>query len=405
MADYTHDERESGGTGLALLGGLGLGALIMYLADPYSGRGRRARLRDRYVSTARRLQQVTDVVLRDATHRTTGTVASVRGWMAERGQATDDVILLERVRSALGRTTPHPHAVEVRVVGSNVTLSGDALADEAGRIVDCVAKVRGVRSVEDRLRLHDSSENFPSLQGSGRRAGARMELMQDNWSPAWRSLAGAIGAGLTLAGWIRGGVQGMALGTTGAGLLARAAVNRDFGTLVGVGSAASGKGIVVQKSIYVDAPVEDVYRQWTIENFPNWMSHVREVRPLGNGRHHWVVEGPAKVPVEWESEITNSVPNQELEWRAVPGATVDNAGRVYFCPEGDGTRVQVTICYMPPAGVIGHAVAKALGSDPKSRMDDDLMRFKALLETGRPAHDAATAKRSSGFWPFSSARH
>lgn len=404
MADHPYDERESrGGTGLVLLGGLGLGALITYLADPYSGRGRRARLKNRYEHAAHKLQQGADVVLRDATHRAAGTMAAVRGWVESRNEATDDVVLLERVRSALGRTTSHPHAVEVQVVGSHVTLSGDALAEEAPRIVACVSKVRGVKWVQDRMRLHDSSENFPSLQGGGERRGARMELMQDNWSPAWRSLAGAIGAGLTVAGWIRGGAQGLALGTTGAGILARAVVNRDLGTLVGVG-ASRGKGIVVQKSIYVDAAVEDVYRQWTIENFPNWMSHVREVRPIGPERHHWVVEGPAKVPVEWDSEITHAVPDRELEWRAVPGSSVDNAGRVYFSPEGEGTRVQVTICYMPPGGMIGHAIAKALGSDPKSRMDDDLMRFKSLIETGQPPRDAAT-QRSSRHWPFSGARH
>ena len=60
---------------------------------------------------------------------------------------------------------------------------------------------------------------------------------------------------------------------------------------------------------------------------------------------------------------------------------------------------------MPPAGVIGHAVAKALGSDPRSRMDDDLMRFKSLIETGRPPHDAAARRGISRFWPFSAVRH
>jgi uncharacterized membrane protein len=342
-------------------------------------------------------------VLRDASHRASGAMAAVRGWVETRNESADDVVLLERVRSALGRATSHPHAVEVQAVGSHVTLSGDALAAETGRIVACVGKVRGVKSVENRLRVHDSSENFPSLQRGARRRGARMELMQDNWSPAWRSLAGAIGAGLTLAGWIRGGLNGLVLGTTGAGIMARAVTNRDFGTLVGVGS--SGRGVVVQKAIYVDAPVDEVYQHWTIENFPNWMSHVSDVRPLGGGNwHHWIVEGPAKVPIEWNSEITHVVPNQVLEWRSVPGSTVDNAGRVYFSPEGDGTRVQVTICYMPPGGVIGHAVARALGSDPKSRMDDDLMRFKRLIETGQPPRDAAT-QRSPRLWPFSSARH
>jgi uncharacterized membrane protein len=45
--------------------------------------------------------------------------------------------------------------------------------------------------------------------------------------------------------------------------------------------------------------------------------------------------------------------------------------------------------YTPPAGVVGHAVAKLLGSDPKSQLDQDLMRLKSTLETGKAPRDAA----------------
>ena len=168
---------------------------------------------------------------------------------------------------------------------------------------------------------------------------------------------------------------------------------------------AARRGIVVEKSVHVAASVDDVFRHWTIENFPQWMSHVKEVTPLGGNRHHWVVEGPAGVPVEWNSEITSAVDDTAIEWRSEAGSMIDNAGRVHFAPEGDGTRVQVTLCYMPPAGALGHVVAKALGADPESRMDDDLMRFKALIETGRPAQDAAARQGTPGVFPPSESRH
>ena len=45
--------------------------------------------------------------------------------------------------------------------------------------------------------------------------------------------------------------------------------------------------------------------------------------------------------------------------------------------------------YLPPAGVLGHAVATLFGSDPKQEMDDDLMRMKTFIETDNPPHDAA----------------
>jgi uncharacterized membrane protein len=51
--------------------------------------------------------------------------------------------------------------------------------------------------------------------------------------------------------------------------------------------------------------------------------------------------------------------------------------------------VDVRMSYNPPAGAVGHALARLLGSDPKSAMDEDLARVKTTLETGRPPRDAA----------------
>jgi hypothetical protein len=46
--------------------------------------------------------------------------------------------------------------------------------------------------------------------------------------------------------------------------------------------------------------------------------------------------------------------------------------------------------YCPPAGLFGHAVAWVFGADPKTEMDEDLVRLKSLLETGKTrAHGVA----------------
>jgi len=72
-----------------------------------------------------------------------------------------------------------------------------------------------------------------------------------------------------------------------------------------------------------------------------------------------------------------------IGWRTVPDQPVDHAGRVRFEEVAGGTRVHVQMTYLPPGGVIGHAIAHILGWDPKARMDDDLMRMKVLLEDGK----------------------
>jgi len=140
----------------------------------------------------------------------------------------------------------------------------------------------------------------------------------------------------------------------------------------------------IQKTIDIAAPVETVFDFWRrYENFPRFMSNVREVRDLGGGRSHWTVAGPAGVPVEWEAEITQIVPNKLIAWKTLPGATVEHAGIVRFEPNPDGTTsVAVRLSYDPPAGAVGHTVATLFGADPKTEIDADLARMKALIEAG-----------------------
>jgi len=218
-----------------------------------------------------------------------------------------------------------------------------------------------------------------------------------NWSPAQRALAGAFGASVATVGYFRGGVKGFLYCLAGGALLARATANESLGEI------ARG-GIFVEKTVRIDAPVAQVYAYWrNLENLPQWMSHVRDVRYLGGDRYHWIVDGPAGKPVEWDSELLNVVENQEMTWRSVEGSQVDHTGRVRFEEDGDGTRIHVLLRYYPPGGVVGHVVAKAFGVDPKTSMDDDLLRMKSVVETGRPARDAAALRRDEP--PPSYSRH
>ena len=210
------------------------------------------------------------------------------------------------------------------------------------------------------------------------------------WSPAQRALAGAFGAGVAAYGYLRGGLKGMALCALGGATLARATTNQGIATLV-------KGGIYVEKAVIVDAPVEQVYAYWrNLENLPQWMSHVREVRYLGGDRYHWVVDGPAGAAVEWDSELLNVAENEEMTWRSTEPSQVDHTGRVRFDSMGDGTRVHVQMRYYPPAGLIGHAVAKAFGVDPRTELEDDLARMKQAVETGHPPRDAAARQRLGG---------
>jgi uncharacterized membrane protein len=88
--------------------------------------------------------------------------------------------------------------------------------------------------------------------------------------------------------------------------------------------------------------------------------------------------------------VSACVPNETFGWRTIKGSPVRHAGFVRFEPTRDGrTRVHVHMSYNPPGGWFGHGLATAFGVDPRTSLDEDLVRMKTLLETGRVAHDAA----------------
>jgi uncharacterized membrane protein len=376
---------------LVLISGLGLGAGLMYLFDPDRGRRRRALVRDKAVHTLHQASDAFDKTSRDAGNRLSGLVAEA-GSLFKREEVIDDV-LVARVRAKLGRAVAHPHAIRVAAKEGEVTLKGPVLADEVEYLLKCISSVPGVKGVENKLEVYEEAGNVPDLQGGVARAGEGAALV-GALSPTARLLVGAAGGALALYGARRRDAVGLGLEAVGLGLFVRGLTNLAVKDLVGL---KGDHGISIQKTINIAAPVERVFETWSRhENFPRFMSHVREVKDLGEGRYHWTVAGPAGIPIEWEAEITEQVPNQLLAWESVPGSRIAQSGVTRFQSNGDGsTRVDVKLSYHPPAGAVGHAIARLFGADPKSEMDADLMRLKSFIETGQPPHDAAERRMAA----------
>ncbi|HEX8143302.1 MAG TPA: SRPBCC family protein [Pyrinomonadaceae bacterium] len=153
-------------------------------------------------------------------------------------------------------------------------------------------------------------------------------------------------------------------------------------------SVSADRGIKVDKSITINKSPEELYRFWRrFENLPRFMNHLESVTTTGEGRSHWVAKAPAGSTVQWDAEIYNEKENELIAWRSLDGADVDNAGSVRFEPSagGRGTTVRVTLRYDPPGGALGAAVAKLFGENPEQQIDEDLRRFKQVMETGEIA--------------------
>ncbi len=349
--------------------GLVVGAALMYFLDPQRGRKRRARVGEMATHAQRVERELVGKAVRDVQHRAHGLSERIKHPLPT--EVTDGVVQ-GRVRSALGRVCSHARAIEVEAHDGCVILRGPVLEHEADVILRAAGRVPSVQAIDDRLERH-ASPDVPSLQGEHRPRSERAV-----WPPALQ--VGAIGAGTLAALWgltLRRGILGTAVGAAGGALALRAAFNRPLARVLG------RDAVIVQKTITVEAPIAKVFDVWSrLDNFPRFMEHVRAVIVDGK-KSLWRVDGPAGTVIEYESEVTRLEPDRVIEWQTTPGQPIEHHGRVRFEEIDGGTRVQVQLSYRPPAGMLGHVLAHVLGADPKQRMDDDLARMKALIESGR----------------------
>ena len=152
-------------------------------------------------------------------------------------------------------------------------------------------------------------------------------------------------------------------------------------------------GVHAKASRIVNRDPDQVYRFWReFRNLPRFMQHLESVEEFGDGRSHWVATGPAGSTVEWDAQIVADDPGRVITWRSLENSDVDNAGAVRFepAPGGRGTIVKVNIQYNPPGGVVGATVAKLFGEEPNQQLEDDMRRFKQVMEVGEVVVSDAT---------------
>jgi len=146
---------------LLLIGALALGAALMYLFDPVRGNRRRKLLRDQINSFLNQSDNTIGKTARDLGNRTRGLMAETRAQLTE--EMPDDVILIERVRSAIGHVVSHPRVIDVTADQGRVMLSGPILAHEVDHLLATVASVRGVLHIDNQLELHQQVGDVPGL--------------------------------------------------------------------------------------------------------------------------------------------------------------------------------------------------------------------------------------------------
>jgi osmotically-inducible protein OsmY len=153
--------------GLTLIGGIGLGAALMYILDPDRGGRRRALVRDKLMRASNKTSDYVGKTSRDWQNRAQGLASETRSSLSglTSGESVPDETLVARVQAELGRHPVHHRALEITARDGRVTLRGPALASEVDELISAVSGVRGVGGVDNQLEVHEQAGDIPSLQG------------------------------------------------------------------------------------------------------------------------------------------------------------------------------------------------------------------------------------------------
>lgn len=133
-------------------------------------------------------------------------------------------------------------------------------------------------------------------------------------------------------------------------------------------------------TIIVKGSANKLYELWSdYEKHPEFSENLKSVSKIDEKVTHWVMKGPLGKEISWTTETTRDEQDRRIAWRTLDG-DIKTSGQVTFTPlPDDQTQITLVMQYVPPAGVIGTAVAKAF-DDPAGRAEEDLRNFKKYVE-------------------------
>jgi len=136
-------------------------------------------------------------------------------------------------------------------------------------------------------------------------------------------------------------------------------------------------------AVTVDAPIHQVYSLFShFNDFPKFMSFVKEVTYYDAQRSHWVADVAGRH--EWDAVNEDWVPDRQIGWRSFGG--LSNAGRVVFQPTStQQTHIDVYVDYDPPASFLGNIGEHlGVGKHFEDVLQKDLNHFAEMVHQASP---------------------
>jgi uncharacterized membrane protein len=148
---------------------------------------------------------------------------------------------------------------------------------------------------------------------------------------------------------------------------------------------ARERALTLTRAVTVSRSPDQLYAFWrNFQNLPSFMNMLQEVQIHDDRRSRWTARDPGGKSVEWEAEITDERPGESIGWRTLEGAPLPHRAEVRFrkAPGGRGTEVIWTLKLEPPRGLFRGTVARLLKVVPATQIENDLRRFKQVMEVG-----------------------
>lgn len=145
------------------------------------------------------------------------------------------------------------------------------------------------------------------------------------------------------------------------------------------------KNINIRTTIAVNRPRHEVYAFWRrLANLPLFMQHLQSVKEIDDRTSHWEAKIPAGLgTLSWDAVIVEERDGSFIGWNSLPGATVENAGKVEFRDIGDGwTELYVVITYRAPLGAAGQGISALFNPVFEKLIRSDIKSFKQFAERG-----------------------
>ena len=230
--------------------------------------------------------------------------------------------------------------------------------------------------MRDSDTTYDRTSDYNRNEDSIRKiADSINQILPSDWSPSARRWAPIVAGGaLAAIGLSRKSALGYTLAAAGGAI-----------AYFGSRTAESSTESVARGTVLLNCSPEEAYSRYrNFEDLPTFMHHLESVTKIGDRQYRWVARGPFEIPVQWDAEVVDEKTGESISWHSTPDSPITMEGSVRFStsPANRGTVLTSITRFDHPASNLARTFAKLLGKDPSFLMQQDLRRFKSLIETG-----------------------